>query len=116
MLSLVFYHRSAIIPCKHLVAHLIASRLIPTPESLAVLCADTRMEVPPLQAAAMTLLPTLQRREIYTQIVLPALDERFFVYMFGRGVPPPKNLFRWCTLQLKVKPMENELASLRNHY
>ena len=73
------------------------------------------MELPPLQAAAMAVLETLQRRGIHTQMVLPALDDRFFVYIFGRGVPPPKNLFRWCTSQLKVEPMETALATLRNH-
>ncbi len=99
-----------------LVASLIASGAIQPPQSLTVLYADTRMELPPLQAAAMTVLQTLQHRGIHTQVVLPALDDRFFVYIFGRGVPPPKNLFRWCTPQLKVEPMERALASLRNHY
>ncbi|MBV9688401.1 MAG: phosphoadenosine phosphosulfate reductase family protein [Ktedonobacteraceae bacterium] len=97
-----------------LVAHLLASRVLPAPESLTVLYADTRMELPPLQAAAMTLLQVLEDRAIPTQIVLPPLDDRYFVYMFGRGVPPPKNRgFRWCTPQLKVEPMETALASLR---
>src|SRR5579859_7228635 len=76
-----------------LVAHLIATRQIPQPKSLTVLYADTRMELPPLQACAMTMLRELQARGIHTQIVLPQLDKRFFVYLFGRGVPAPKNLF-----------------------
>ena len=33
--------------------------------------------------------------------------------MFGRGVPPPKNGFRWCTRLLKVKPMDMVLARVR---
>ncbi len=48
-----------------------------------------------------------------TQVVLPDLDDRFFVYLFGRGVPAPKNRFRWCTCQLKIAPMERALADLR---
>jgi DNA sulfur modification protein DndC len=99
-----------------LIASLIASKAIPAPESLTVLYADTRMELPPLQAAALGVLQTLQQRGIHTQVVLPALDARFFVYMFGRGVPPPKNLFRWCTPQLKVEPMERALAAVRNQH
>src|SRR5712692_7560794 len=75
-----------------LVAHLIASGAIPAPESLTVLYADTRMELPPLQAAAMTVLHELERRGIHTQVVVPPLDDRYFVYMFGRGVPPPKKI------------------------
>jgi DNA sulfur modification protein DndC len=98
------------------VAFLLLSGRIPAPETLTVLYADTRMELPPLHACAMTLLAELEARGITTQIVLPALDERFFVYMFGRGVPAPKNLFRWCTPQLKVDPMELALADLRASY
>ncbi len=96
-----------------LVPHLIASGQIPAPESLTILYADTRMELPPLQATAIQVLATLEQRGIRTQVVLPELDERFYVYMFGRGVPPPKNRFRWCTAQLKIEPMENALAELR---
>lgn len=95
------------------VAHLIESGRIPAPQSLTVLYADTRMELPPLQISAMAMLGDLSRRGIKTHVVLPALDDRFFVYMFGRGVPPPKNRFRWCTPQLKVEPMLNALTSLR---
>lgn len=71
------------------------------------------MELPPLQIAAMGMLQELERRGIKTQVVLPTLDDRFFVYMFGRGVPPPKNRFRWCTSSLKVEPMLAALQSLR---
>lgn len=96
-----------------LVASLIASGAIEAPDTLTVLYADTRMELPPLQATAMLLLAELRQRGITTQVVLPALDDRFFVYMLGRGVPPPKNRFRWCTGQLKIKPMEAALHDLR---
>jgi DNA sulfur modification protein DndC len=95
------------------VAHLIAENRIPRPESLIVLMSDTRMELPPLMASALSILAECRRRGFRTQIVMPALDDRFFVYMFGRGVPPPKNRFRWCTPQLKVEPMLNALRSLR---
>jgi len=44
---------------------------------------------------------------------MPVLDDRFFVYMLGRGVPPPSNTFRWCTAQLKIEPMLAALKSLR---
>ncbi|HKX27025.1 MAG TPA: hypothetical protein VJ302_04960 [Blastocatellia bacterium] len=85
--------------------HLIDLGVIPRPESLTVLYADTRLELPPLQASAKQLLQVLANRGIKTQVVMPPLDDRFLVYMFGRGVPPPKNRFRWCTSQLKVEPM-----------
>lgn len=96
-----------------LVADLIEQGRIPAPESLTVLYADTRMEMPPLQISAMAVLEELRQRGIETRVVLPNLDERYFVYMFGRGVPPPKNRFRWCTAQIKIEPMLAALQSLR---
>jgi DNA sulfur modification protein DndC len=61
----------------------------------------------------MGVLAELEERGIRTRVVLPALDDRFFVYMFGRGVPPPKNRFRWCTAQIKIEPMLTALRDLR---
>lgn len=95
------------------VAHLIETGQVPAPESLTVLYADTRMEITPLQVAAMKVMAELRERGIKVQIVLPELDDRFMVYMLGRGVPPPKNRFRWCTSQIKIEPMMKALESLR---
>lgn len=95
------------------VAWAIRTGLIAPPESLTVLYADTRMELPPLQQGAMSLLRTLAQQGFTTQVVLPKIDDRFFVYMLGRGVPPPKNRFRWCTPQLKIEPMHAALHNLR---
>ncbi len=96
-----------------LVAHLIESGRIPKPESLTVLYADTRQELPPLHAAAMGILEELRKRGVDTRVVLPELDHRYFVYMLGRGVPPPSNTFRWCTPKLKVMNMERELEKVK---
>lgn len=98
------------------VTWLIATGRVPAPKSLTVLYADTRMELPPLHATAMTMMAELRARGIRTQVVLPAMDDRFFVYMLGRGVPPPSNTFRWCTEQLKIEPMEAALKQLRDDY
>lgn len=90
---------TALVTC---LVHLIDAGLVKRPRSLIVQYADTRMELPPLQICAMAILDSLRKRGIETRVVLPPLDERFFVYMLGRGVPPPKNRFRWCTPMLKV--------------
>ena len=92
---------------------LIKSGRIEAPKSLTVLYADTRMELPPLHATAMQILAEVRSMGIRVEIVLPELDERFFVYMFGRGVPPPSNTFRWCTQQIKIDPMVEALKLLR---
>lgn len=99
-----------------LVADLIDKGLVPRPESVTVLYADTRQELPPLHNAAMGVLKTLRERGFDTRVVLPELDHRFFVYMLGRGVPPPSNTFRWCTPKLKVMSIERELETLREEY
>lgn len=96
------------------VLFLIVSGQVPRPESLTVLYADTRMELPPLHATAMKILGEVEALGVKTQIVLPEMDDRFFVYMFGRGVPPPSNTFRWCTPQLKIEPMLTALKDLRD--
>src|SRR4030042_3445116 len=97
------------------VVQLIETGAVPRPETLTVLYADTRQEIPPLHFAAMKMLDRLTQRGIKTQVVLPSLDDRYFVYMFGRGVPPPNNnTLRWCTPQLKVEPMVNALKALRD--
>lgn len=97
-----------------LVAHLIETGQIPRPETLTVLYADTRQELPPLQICANSVLLELERRGIKTHVVLPPMDKRFLVYILGRGVPPPNNnTLRWCTRQIKLDPMTAALADLR---
>jgi DNA sulfur modification protein DndC len=104
-----------------LVAHLIEEKKIPKPASLTILYADTRQELPPLHTSALNILDALKHRLqplfdegcFETRVVLPELDHRYFVYILGRGVPPPSNTFRWCTPKLKVMSMERELEALR---
>jgi DNA sulfur modification protein DndC len=90
---------------------------VPAPASLTVLYADTRQELPPLHHSAMQVLSEVRRRGWDTRIVVPPLDDRYWVYVLGRGVPPPNNnTLRWCTPQLKVEPMAAALASLRDQH
>lgn len=97
-----------------LVPHLIETGRVPRPESLTVLYADTRMELLPLSVSAMGIIDELRQQEIDARVVLPPLDDRFMVYMLGRGVPPPNNkTLRWCTSQIKIEPMHAALRDLR---
>lgn len=84
---------------------------VPAPASLRVLYADTRMELLPLQECARGMLDETRERGFAAESVLPLLDDRFYVYMFGRGVPPPNNArMRWCTPRMKVLPMASALV------
>lgn len=96
-----------------LIPQLIANGNVPAPKSLTVLYADTRMELPPLQNSAMAVMEKLREIGCDCRVVLPTMEDRFFVYMLGRGVPPPSNTFRWCTSQIKIEPMMEALKGLR---
>lgn len=95
------------------VAWAIKKNLVQPPDKLTILYADTRQECPPLHATAMHLLERFQNDGFNPRIVLPQLDQRFYVYMLGYGVPPPHNQFRWCTGILKIQPMERALEIMR---
>lgn len=99
-----------------LVPELIQNGHVKAPDSLTVLYADTRLELPPLQNAAMGVMAKLSSLGYTCRVVLPKMEDRFFCYMFGRGVPPPSNTFRWCTSQIKIEPMMAALADLRQQH
>lgn len=89
-----------------LIPHLIETGQVEAPETLTVMYGDTRQELPPLHVAALATLEALASRGVDVQVVQAPLDDRYFVYMLGRGVPPPNNqTLRWCTEKLKINPM-----------
>lgn len=96
-----------------LVTQLITTGQIPKPESFTIFAADTRMELPPLWLSAQILSKQLEERGVKVRIVTAPIDDRFLVYILGRGVSPPSNTFRWCTGQIKVEPMEAALAQFQ---
>jgi DNA sulfur modification protein DndC len=96
-----------------LVIYLIESGKVARPETLTVMYADTRMELLPLWLAALEIRDELAERNIETRVVMAPMDKRFLVYILGRGVPPPNNnTLRWCTRQIKIEPMADELRRL----
>jgi DNA sulfur modification protein DndC len=95
-----------------LLIHLIEVGELSRPAKLHVFYADTRQELPPIQAAAELVIALLRQRDwIEVSVVTAPLDKRFMVYILGRGVPPPNNnTLRWCTRQIKVDPMAAALS------
>jgi DNA sulfur modification protein DndC len=93
--------------------YLLEAGLIPKPKTLTVLYADTRLELTPLSIAAYRIIEELKAKGYNVRIVMAEMDKRFMVYMLGRGVPPPNNrTLRWCTQQIKIKPMEMALQEI----
>ncbi len=96
-----------------LICWLLDAGKIKKPKSLTVFYADTRMELPPLAIAAAQIMDDLRERGIDVQVVRAPMDKRFYVYIFGRGVPPPNNnTLRWCTRQIKVDPMVDAVEKM----
>lgn len=85
---------------------LIRSGRVPAPKTLTVLYADTRQEILPLAFVASEIMDELRELGIEFRVVMAPLDKRMWVYILGRGVPPPNNnTLRYCTRQIKVEPM-----------
>ena len=96
-----------------LVIWLLETKRIPKPNSLTIFYADTRLELTPLSVAAYSIIEQMKEKGYNIKVVMAEMDKRFMVYMLGRGVPPPNNkTLRWCTQQIKIKPMEKALSEL----
>lgn len=97
-----------------LLIHFIDRGDLPQPERLYVLYADTRQELPPIQASAEAIMRKLSERNwIEVHVVRAPIELRFMPYILGRGVPPPNNnTLRWCTRQIKVEPMAAAMAQV----
>jgi len=90
--------------------YLLENGMVPKPKTLSIFYADTRMELTPLSIAAYSIIEELREKGYHVEIVMAEMDKRFMVYMLGRGVPPPNNkTLRWCTAQIKIKPMQDAL-------
>src|SRR5690606_12190589 len=93
-----------------LIVWMIESGMVPAADRLRVLYADTRMELPPLYIAAQGVIADLRARGIEVHTVCAPIEKRFLPYILGRGVPPPNNnTLRWCTRQIKVEPMKQDI-------
>jgi DNA sulfur modification protein DndC len=95
------------------VLYLLKTGQIDPPESLTVLYADTRQELPPLHLSAMAMLDHVRSLGFQARRVLPEIPKRFWPYILGRGVPSPNNnSLRWCTRQIKGEPMQRAIDDL----
>lgn len=80
------------------------------PPKLVVVYADTLQELPQMRRTAESMLVFLQsigrsaKLNLEAHTAIPALKDRFWVNLIGRGYPPPGPIFRWCTERLKIWP------------
>ncbi|WP_411815982.1 phosphoadenosine phosphosulfate reductase family protein [Hyphococcus sp. DH-69] len=83
----------------------------PRPNVVDIVYCDTRVENVLLDHYVKALIRKLRKEfkedELPFRInVLAAhVSDGFFVKLIGRGYPPPTNNFRWCTKNLRIKPV-----------
>ena len=82
-----------------------------------IVYADTLVEIPVIRESALNFLrylkasPRLAKLPLYYHVVYPAVEQRFWVCLLGKGYPPPHQRFRWCTRRLKIEPAEKALKA-----
>ena len=80
-------------------------------KEIAVVCTDTRVEIPAIADMIEATLGRMRRYSngqnlnIEVNLLRPPPEEGFWVNLIGRGYPPPNRTFRWCTQRLKIDPV-----------
>ncbi len=81
-------------------------------KTVNIVYCDTGVEIPIIVDYVEETFSALRREiakdklPIKFTIVKPAVNDRFFSKVIGRGYPTPTNKFRWCTDRLRVKPIQ----------
>jgi len=98
---------------------------VPAPQRkkpIAVLCTDTRVEIPAIAEMVEGTLSRMQRfsqqndLNIEVNLLKPPAEQSFWVNIIGRGYPPPNRSFRWCTQRLKIDPVTAFVNKRMGHW
>ncbi|MEM9926900.1 MAG: DNA phosphorothioation system sulfurtransferase DndC [Cyanobacteria bacterium P01_D01_bin.50] len=79
-------------------------------KKIHVITTDTLVENPIVTTwvrNSMQLLASAAKEKgmpIEPHLLLPVIQDTFWVNLIGRGYPAPRNQFRWCTPRLKINP------------
>jgi DNA sulfur modification protein DndC len=97
------------------VVKLVVNALLAKPElssKITIIYCDTKVENPILDEFTKRTLKALKAElaalglGVGVRILCPALHQRYFVRVIGRGYPPPTSFFRWCTKDLRIRPVQ----------
>lgn len=75
-----------------------------------VIASDTLVEMPSIEKRLIKEVSLMQQAASKLNLplevhrVYPALNDRFWVTLIGKGYPSPVPRFRWCTERLKINP------------
>jgi DNA sulfur modification protein DndC len=79
-------------------------------KTIHIITTDTLVENPIVAAWVRNSLKQMkseaetQELPFETHLLQPDFKETFWVGLIGKGYPPPKGKFRWCTERLKINP------------
>lgn len=85
--------------------------------SLEAIYCDTGSENPLAAALAKSMLDELAAESAAAgiafkkHVLMPPVKRRLLVRIAGRGYPPPNTFFRWCTKDLRIRPVEAFMGS-----
>jgi DNA sulfur modification protein DndC len=89
---------------------------------VAILCTDTRVEIPAIVEMVEGTLARIRRfseqsdLNIEVNLLRPPPEQSFWVNIIGRGYPPPNHAFRWCTQRLKIDPVTTFAQQRLGHW
>lgn len=78
---------------------------------ISVVCTDTRVEIPAIvdmiegTLSRMRKFSEANNLNIDVNLLMPEVEQSFWVNIIGRGYPPPNRTFRWCTQRMKIDPV-----------
>jgi DNA sulfur modification protein DndC len=87
-------------------------------KTIHVITTDTLVENPIVSAWVRGSLQQMkaaaeeQNMPIKPNLLHPDYKETFWVGLIGKGYPPPRGKFRWCTERLKIKPSNRFILNL----
>lgn len=89
---------------------------------ISVVCTDTRVEIPAISEMVEGTLDRMRRcsqqhrLNVDANLLKPSIEESFWVNIIGRGYPPPKPMFRWCTQRMKIDPVNVFVKQRLGHW
>ena len=91
-------------------------------KTISVITTDTLVENPIVSAWVRNSIKHIEKAAqqqnipIEAHLLHPEYTETFWVGLIGKGYPPPRGKFRWCTERLKIKPSNNFIRNVvRQH-
>jgi len=87
-----------------------------------VISSDTGVETPLIISSIENTLHLIQIKAqelglpIECHKVRPEIDKTFWAYLIGKGYPPPRQKFRWCTDRLKIDPANRFILDKVSEY